>query len=69
MLSDTRGNYVYIVDADNRARRREVTLGSVTENKVAIASGLNGDERVVLSAGAFLNPGQLVKPVRQTGAR
>lgn len=69
LLSDTRGNYVYIVDADNRARRREVTLGSVTENKVAIASGLNGDERVVLSAGAFLNPGQLVKPVRQTGAR
>ena len=64
LLSDDKGNYVYIVDARNRAQRRDVTLGSVTENRVAVASGLNGDERVVQSAGAFLNPGQTVKPVR-----
>ncbi|MEH3100055.1 MAG: efflux RND transporter periplasmic adaptor subunit [Sphingomonas adhaesiva] len=65
LLSDTRGNYVYIVDAQNHAQRRDVTLGTVTADKVAIASGLSGDERVVLAAGAFLNPGQLVKPVVQ----
>lgn len=64
LLSDEKGNYVYIVDAENRARRRDVALGTITENRVAIASGLKGDERVVQSAGAFLNPGQLVKPVR-----
>jgi len=29
---------------------------------VAITSGLQGTERVVLTAGAFLNPGQKVKP-------
>ena len=29
----------------------------------SIADGLNGTERVVLSAGAFLNPGQKVDPV------
>jgi HlyD family secretion protein len=40
-----------------------VTTGDVSENGVAIASGLNGTERVVLTAGAFLNPGQKVIPV------
>ncbi|MBB3347366.1 efflux RND transporter periplasmic adaptor subunit [Sphingomonas citri] len=64
LLSDDRGNYVYIVDAEDRAQRRDVKLGTVTEDRVAIASGLKGDERVVQSAGAFLNPGQKVKPVR-----
>ena len=28
-----------------------------------IASGLDGSERVVVSAGAFLNPGQKIAPV------
>lgn len=64
LLSDDRGNYVYIVDAEDRAQRRDVKLGTVTEDRVAIASGLKGDERVVQSAGAFLNPGQKVEPVR-----
>jgi RND family efflux transporter MFP subunit len=64
LLSDDRGNYVYIIDAEDRAQRRDVKLGTVTEDRVAIASGLKGDERVVQSAGAFLNPGQKVKPVR-----
>jgi hypothetical protein len=32
---------------------------------VTIASGLSGNESVVLSAGPFLNPGQKVKPKRQ----
>lgn len=64
LLSDERGNYVYIVDAQNKVERRAVTLGTVADDRVAIASGLNGDERVVQSAGAFLNPGQMVRPQR-----
>ena len=63
LLSDTRGNYVYVVDAQNKVQRRDVTLGTVTQDRVAIASGLTGNERVVLSAGAFLNPGQVVAPI------
>jgi hypothetical protein len=35
---------------------------------VTILAGLSGNERVVLSAGAFLNPGQKVAP-RRTEAR
>ena len=69
LLSDSRGNYVYIVDGENRVQRRDVTLGQVTENRVAIASGLTGQERIVLSAGAFLNPGQKVTPTLRPDGR
>lgn len=65
VLSDGKGSFVYIVDQANKARRRDVTVGEVSDLGVAIASGLSGAERVVLSAGAFLNPGQLVKPQLQ----
>lgn len=64
LLSDEKGNYVYIVDDQNKARRRSVTLGSVENDRVGIAAGLTGNERVVQSAGAFLSPGQKVLPRR-----
>jgi multidrug efflux pump subunit AcrA (membrane-fusion protein) len=60
--SDNDGNFVYIIDDKNQAARRGVTTGDVTEAGVAITSGLSGSERVVLTAGAFLNPGQKVIP-------
>ncbi|MEG3123995.1 efflux RND transporter periplasmic adaptor subunit [Sphingomonas sp. GB1N7] len=61
--SDAAGNYVYVLDAQDRVVRRTVTLGGVSDEGVMVASGLSGTERVVLSAGAFLNPGQKVKPI------
>jgi RND family efflux transporter MFP subunit len=64
LLSDAKGNYVYIVDAENKVQRRDVTLGPVDDDKVVIASGLTGRERVVRASGAFLSPGQKVAPVR-----
>jgi RND family efflux transporter MFP subunit len=69
VLSDQNGNFVYIVDANDKAQRRAVKTGQVSEKGIAIVSGLTGNERVVLSAGAFLNPGQAVKPRRQALAR
>lgn len=60
--SDANGNYVYIVNAKNQVERREVKVGQVSDTGVAIASGLTGAERIVTSAGAFLTPGQKVKP-------
>jgi RND family efflux transporter MFP subunit len=61
--SDGKGNYVYIIDAQGRAERRNVTVGQVTDAGVSVVDGLSGSERVVLAAGAFLSPGQKVKPV------
>lgn len=70
VLSDAQGNYVYIVDAGNKVVRRPVKTGQVSERGIAIVEGLNGNERVVLSAGAFVNPGQTVVPERApAGAR
>ena len=67
ILSDDRGNFVYIVGKDNKVERRNVRLGTVTDRNVAIAEGLTGNERVIRSAGAFLNPGQKVVPVVEKG--
>jgi HlyD family secretion protein len=65
VLSDDKGNYVYIVDGRNQIERRDIQIGTVGENGVTIISGLSGNEAVVLSAGPFLNPGQKVKPKRE----
>lgn len=56
------GSFVYIVGADNKVKRRAVVVGTTTANGLTIAEGLNGTERVVLYAGGFLNPDELVKP-------
>ena len=60
--SDNRGNFVYIIGPNDTIVRRNVRIGEVNDRGVAIAEGLNGTERVVASAGAFLNPGQRVRP-------
>jgi RND family efflux transporter MFP subunit len=65
VLSDHKGNYVYIVDGKNQVERRNIKIGTVDDQGVTIAEGLSGTEAVVLSAGPFLNPGQKVKPKRK----
>ena len=69
VLSDEKGNYVYVIDAKNLVERRAIKIGTVDDSGVTIAEGLSGQERVVLSAGPFLNPGQKVAPRRQAAAR
>ncbi|MFM5886247.1 MAG: efflux RND transporter periplasmic adaptor subunit [Novosphingobium sp.] len=62
ILSDEKGAFVYVVDAQNKAQRRAVKTGLVTANGIAVVEGLAGNERIVLRAGGFLNPGDTVKP-------
>ena len=69
VLSDEKGNYVYVIDTKNQVERRAIKIGNVDDSGVTIAEGLSGQERVVLSAGPFLNPGQNVAPKRQAAAR
>lgn len=64
VLSDAQGSYVYVIGKDNKVARRPVKPGDVTDEGVTILSGLTGQERIVLSAGAFLNPGETVIPTR-----
>jgi len=64
VLTDDAGSYVMIVGRNNAVERRSVRVGSVTDRGVIVTGGLNGTERVVESAGAFLNPGERVRPER-----
>ena len=69
VLTDDAGTYVMIVGPNNTVQRRAVRIANVTDRGVVIAQGLNGNERVVESAGAFLNPGERIRPERSRAAR
>jgi RND family efflux transporter MFP subunit len=60
ILSDEQGSYTLIVGAGNRVERREVKIGGAHSEGLVVSSGLNGDERVVAIAGAFLRTGEQV---------
>lgn len=68
VLADTQGNFVYVLGRDNKVERRAVTVGTVSDAGVGIATGLTGAEKVVASAGAFLKPGDKVRPVMERPA-
>lgn len=66
--NDAKGSFVYVVGEDGRAHRRPVKTGLVTSAGIAISSGLEGNEKVVLRAGGFLNDGDKVKARAVSGA-
>ncbi|MBS0396258.1 MAG: efflux RND transporter periplasmic adaptor subunit [Proteobacteria bacterium] len=61
LLSDARGSYVLVVGADGHVARRDVTVGGAQPSGIVVASGLDGSERVVTTAGAFLHEGEQVR--------
>lgn len=69
IMNDDKGSYVYIVDGNNKVVRRPVKTGLVTENGIAVAEGLTGNEKIVLRAGGFLAPGDVVRPQVAKSAR
>jgi HlyD family secretion protein len=56
------GSFVYIIGEGNKVKRRAVRVGTTAANGLTISDGLDGTERVVLYAGGFLNPDEVVKP-------
>ena len=69
ILSDEQGSFVYVVNDDNRVERRGVRTGMVTEQGITIVAGLTGNEKIVMRAGGFLNPGDQVRPVAENRGR
>ncbi|HVY82679.1 MAG TPA: efflux RND transporter periplasmic adaptor subunit [Steroidobacteraceae bacterium] len=61
VLSDSQGTYVLILDEQNRTVRRAVRIADTIPEGLVIGAGLNGDERVVSTAGAFLRVGEKVR--------
>jgi RND family efflux transporter MFP subunit len=64
VLTDDGGTFVYVVQPDSTVQRRAIRIGTVTDQGVVVAEGLNGTEQVVERAGAFLNPGEKVRAER-----
>jgi RND family efflux transporter MFP subunit len=67
--ADEKGSFVLVVGPENKVERRTIAVGTVGDQGVAIASGLNGTEKVVASAAAFLRPGEKIAPVVAKSAR
>ncbi len=63
VLADDKGSYVLIVNAQNKVERRAVHVSGMVANGITIADGLTDSEQVVATAGAFLQEGEVVKPV------
>ncbi len=68
VLTDDKGSYVLIVGADNKIQRRAVHVSGIVPNGVTIAESLGADTQVVKMAGAFLQVGESVKPMRVAGS-
>jgi HlyD family secretion protein len=60
VMSDSKGTYVFVVNAQNRVERRPVRVAGTIDAGVIVAEGLTGTERVVTTAGGFLREGETV---------
>jgi HlyD family secretion protein len=63
VLADSAGSYVYVVGPGDEVVRRPVRVGGSRPQGIVISEGLDGTERIVTTAGAFLREGEHVRTV------
>jgi RND family efflux transporter MFP subunit len=63
ILSDEKGNYVLVVNAQGKVERRSIHVSGMVPSGVTISDGVKAKDQIVTSAGAFLQEGETVKPV------
>jgi RND family efflux transporter MFP subunit len=51
---------VFVVDADNKAQRRDIQLGVTVGADVQVVSGLSPKDKLVITGGQYLKPGDKV---------
>jgi RND family efflux transporter MFP subunit len=61
VLSDAEGTYVLVLNDSNETVRRAVRVANTIPEGLVISDGLEGNERVVSTAGAFLRIGEKVR--------
>ena len=69
VLTDDKGSYVLIVNAQHKIERRAVRVSGIVQNGVTISEGVTGKDQIVATAGAFLQEGELVNPVLKDSSR
>jgi membrane fusion protein (multidrug efflux system) len=62
VLSDQQGDYIYVVDAQNKAQIRRIQLGQSTPTTAVVTSGLSEGELVVSEGLQRVRPGEAVSP-------
>jgi membrane fusion protein, multidrug efflux system len=62
VLSDQQGDYVYVVDAQNKAQIRRIHLGQSTPSTAVVTSGLKQGELVIAEGLQRARPGEVVSP-------
>src|SRR6516225_9001766 len=62
VLSDQQGDYVYVVDAQNKAQRRSIQLGQSTPSTAVVSNGLTEGELVISEGLQRVRPDQPVSP-------
>lgn len=60
-------NYVFTIGADGRVSRVQVAVGRRSDKRVEITSGLESGVKVAATGGAFLNDGDNVRVVDESG--
>jgi len=60
--TDQSRKFVLVVDGDNKAEYREVTLGGAAEGLRIVSAGLQAGERIVVNGLQRVRPGALVAP-------
>ncbi|MCR0984238.1 efflux RND transporter periplasmic adaptor subunit [Roseomonas populi] len=60
VLQDQQGTYAFIVDAENKAQRRNLRLGRSTPQTAVIEEGLNPGDKVIVEGIQRVRPGQEV---------
>ena len=69
VLTDDKGSYVLIVNAEDKVERRAVHVTGMVQEGVTIAEGIGAKDEVVSTAGAFLQVGERVNPVLKPPGR
>jgi len=62
ILSDQQGDYVYVVDAQNKAQQRRIQLGQSTPSTAVVSNGLKEGELVISEGLQRVRPGATVLP-------
>ncbi|WP_245214555.1 efflux RND transporter periplasmic adaptor subunit [Pararoseomonas indoligenes] len=60
VLQDQQGTYAFVVDAENKAQRRNLRLGRSTPQTAVIEEGLNPGDKVIVEGIQRVRPGQPV---------
>lgn len=63
LLADAQGQFVMLVDPQNKATVRRIKTGSMAGGDFIITEGLNGGEQLIINGLQKIKPGGVVKPV------